>query len=207
MNNQNDESVANTSTEKPIQHKWPIRPGVHVHVNGLHTLNNSGNAPTTGGTGPTTVPAEKITGFSYGARNSNSGSGSSAGSSTANCDEISNAGSSECFKECSEDMVANMNHKEVMTRGTSTERNVPPPSENRDTCTSQFSDTNQSNSNLGQYNNTKAMQGKRGLITSMFFFVFAMFFGLNLLQQCYLFYTFSSHITEKYTKFRYIYQQ
>ena len=43
---------------KPV-HKWPIRPGVHVHVNGLHMLNNS----TTSG---------EISGFTYGARNNSS---------------------------------------------------------------------------------------------------------------------------------------
>ena len=36
-------------------HKWPIRPGVHVHVNGLHVLNSSSGST-------------EITGFSYGAR-------------------------------------------------------------------------------------------------------------------------------------------
>ena len=153
----------NTSTEKPVQHKWPIRPGVHVHVNGLHTLNNSGNATTSSSSGPTMVPAEKITGFSYGARNSNSGSGSSAGS-TANCDEISNAGSSTTGNE---DMVANtsainMNHKEVITRGVSTERNIPLPHEDRDTNTAPFSETNQNSNNQNQYINTNAIatQGK-----------------------------------------------
>ena len=60
MNNQADESAVNISSEKPVQHKWPIRPGVHVHVNGLHTLNNSGNTSSTGGTGPTTVHAENF---------------------------------------------------------------------------------------------------------------------------------------------------
>ena len=165
MNNQNDESAANTSTEKPVQHKWPIRPGVHVHVNGLHTLNNSGNTTTASGSGPTMVPAEKISGFTYGARNSNSGSGSSAGSSTANCDEISNAGSSTTGNE---DMITNpsainMNHKEVMTRGTSTERNVPAALEDRDTRPAQFSETNHNISNQNQYVNTNAnpMQGKK----------------------------------------------
>jgi hypothetical protein len=58
--------------EKQPVHKWPIRPGVHVHVNGLHALNNSGNANSSN-------PAE-ITGFSYGARNSG---GSSAASDSA----------------------------------------------------------------------------------------------------------------------------
>ena len=35
--------------EKPV-HKWPIRPGVHVHVNGLHPLNKSGSS--SGGRSP-----------------------------------------------------------------------------------------------------------------------------------------------------------
>lgn len=43
------------SEEKPV-HKWPIRPGVHVHVNGLHVLNNSSS--------------EIVAGFTYGARSS-----------------------------------------------------------------------------------------------------------------------------------------
>ena len=41
---------------KPV-HKWPIRPGVHVHVNGLHPLNKSGarspvGSDDCGGSGP-----------------------------------------------------------------------------------------------------------------------------------------------------------
>ena len=53
-----NESTASTASDKdkPV-HKWPIRPGVHVHVNGLHVLNNSNASET------------KISGFSYGARN------------------------------------------------------------------------------------------------------------------------------------------
>jgi hypothetical protein len=166
MNNQNDDSVANISSEKPVQHKWPIRPGVHVHVNGLHTLNNSGNTVNTGGAGPTIVPAEKITGFSYGARNSNSGSGSSAGSSTANCDDISNAGSSSTGND---DMVPNTStlnakHKEVMARGTSTERNMPNPVETLPPSTTKFSESNQSSNIITNQNtsttNAKQMQGR-----------------------------------------------
>ncbi|XP_059086618.1 uncharacterized protein LOC131883222 isoform X2 [Tigriopus californicus] len=30
--------------QKSTQHKWPIRPGVHVHVNGRNNLNNNNNA-------------------------------------------------------------------------------------------------------------------------------------------------------------------
>ena len=45
-------------SEKPV-HKWPIRPGVHVHVNGLHVLNSSSGST-------------EITGFSYGARHGHS---------------------------------------------------------------------------------------------------------------------------------------
>ena len=51
-----NESTNHSASEKPV-HKWPIRPGVHVHVNGLHVLNNSNASET------------KISGFSYGARN------------------------------------------------------------------------------------------------------------------------------------------
>ena len=163
MTHQNDESVVNTSAEKQVQHKWPIRPGVHVHVNGLHTLNNSGNAPTSGGAGPTMVPAEKITGFSYGARNSNSGSGSSAGS-TANCDDISNAGSSTTGHDDIVPSTAtlNINHKEVMARGTSTERNQPSVSVASNTIN--LPDINPNSSNLSSQNtsniDTKPMQGR-----------------------------------------------
>ena len=49
---------------KPV-HKWPIRPGVHVHVNGLHMLNNSRSSG-------------EISGFTYGARNNSSVASDSA---------------------------------------------------------------------------------------------------------------------------------
>ena len=164
-NSQNDDSAANTSTdktEKPVQHKWPIRPGVHVHVNGLHTLNNSVSAGASSGAGPTMNPAEKITGFSYGARNS--GSGSSAGSSTANSDAVSNAGSSTTGNE---DVVAstlNTKHKDVIARGTSTERNVPPLSEIVADSATKFSNTNQNSGTIAGHSssnsNAKSMQGR-----------------------------------------------
>ena len=44
-------------------HKWPVKPGVHVHVNGLHTLGTS----------------NPVSGFTYGAASS-SDSGSEKGS-------------------------------------------------------------------------------------------------------------------------------
>ena len=34
-------SISATSTTTPTQHKWPLRPGVHVHVNGAHSLSTS----------------------------------------------------------------------------------------------------------------------------------------------------------------------
>lgn len=52
----NSAGTSASDKDKPV-HKWPIRPGVHVHVNGLHVLNNSNASET------------KISGFSYGARN------------------------------------------------------------------------------------------------------------------------------------------
>ena len=59
---------------KPV-HKWPIRPGVHVHVNGLHTLGGA----STGAGGSAPVP--DISGFSYGAKNTGSGSDSASNTS------------------------------------------------------------------------------------------------------------------------------
>ena len=47
------------------QHKWPLRPGVHVHVNGLNTLTGSDNKIN-----------HQISGFSYGAKTSRSSSSS-----------------------------------------------------------------------------------------------------------------------------------
>ena len=161
----NDESVANTSTDKPVQHKWPIRPGVHVHVNGLHTLNNSNNtSSSSNGAGPKPAdPGNKISGFTYGARNSNSGSGSSAGS-TANCDDLSNAGSSTTGADDAVITTSTMNqkHKEVIARGTSTERNVPASSESN--ITPSLSENSQTSNNVLNENsrssNNKAMQGR-----------------------------------------------
>ena len=48
-----------------VQHKWPLRPGVHVHVNGLTTLTGSDNKIN-----------HQINGFSYGAKTSRSSSSS-----------------------------------------------------------------------------------------------------------------------------------
>ena len=60
-----ESSRLDDSGSKPV-HKWPIRPGVHVHVNGLHAL--GGIATVAGGS---VAP-----GFSYGAKNSTGSSGS-----------------------------------------------------------------------------------------------------------------------------------
>ena len=58
-NNAMTANATSSADGKPV-HKWPIRPGVHVHVNGLHMLNNSTNS------------GEQISGFTYGARNNSS---------------------------------------------------------------------------------------------------------------------------------------
>ncbi len=61
-------------SSKPV-HKWPIRPGVHVHVNGLHTLG--------GITSVGIAQTPDLAGFSYGAKNSaGSGGGSDSGSNS-----------------------------------------------------------------------------------------------------------------------------
>ena len=57
MNNESHESITNTSTGKIVQHQCPIRPGVHVHVKGLYTINNSGTAGSFRGVRPSMIPA------------------------------------------------------------------------------------------------------------------------------------------------------
>ena len=87
-NNNDDNSPTSASTaaavsaaaaEAVLRHKWPIRPGVHVHVNGLHTLNNS--------SGDNPAASVEISGFTYGARNSSSVGGGSGSDSASNQDQ------------------------------------------------------------------------------------------------------------------------
>jgi len=83
-------STANALGQQPTQpvHKWPLRPGVHVHVNGLNTLTGGPVASGQGAVAATTVassklnPHHQISGFSYGAAKS-SRSSSSSGSDWA----------------------------------------------------------------------------------------------------------------------------
>jgi hypothetical protein len=77
--------AATVGSQQPPQpiHKWPLRPGVHVHVNGLNTLTGGPAA----GLQATTAAANsklnhQINGFSYGATKS-SRSSSSSGSDWA----------------------------------------------------------------------------------------------------------------------------
>ena len=69
-------SAVTSSTAPPV-HKWPLRPGVHVHVNGLNTL-----------TGTSAKLNHQINGFSYGAKTSRS-------SSSSGSDWASNASSNQ----------------------------------------------------------------------------------------------------------------
>ena len=64
---------ATSTSDKPV-HKWPIRPGVHVHVNGLHMLNNSSTSG-------------EISGFTYGARNNSSVASDTASEKDRGVDE------------------------------------------------------------------------------------------------------------------------
>ena len=91
---------ANNSTDKPV-HKWPIRPGVHVHVNGLHMLNNSSTS------------GEQISGFTYGTKNNSSvcASSDTASEKDRGVDEVACSGVNQC-SETGTGTVAN--------RGTST---------------------------------------------------------------------------------------
>ena len=76
---------ANNSTDKPV-HKWPIRPGVHVHVNGLHMLNNSSTS------------GEQISGFTYGTKNNSSvcASSDTASEKDRGVDEVACSGVNQC---------------------------------------------------------------------------------------------------------------
>jgi len=60
-----EEAVTSLATGAQPVHKWPLRPGVHVHVNGLTTLTGSDNKIN-----------HQINGFSYGAKTSRSSSSS-----------------------------------------------------------------------------------------------------------------------------------
>ena len=71
-----DTELPGSGPSQPV-HKWPLRPGVHVHVNGLNTL-----------TGSTTKLNQQINGFSYGAKTSRS-------SSSSGSDWASNASSNQ----------------------------------------------------------------------------------------------------------------
>jgi hypothetical protein len=60
-----DEATTSLAPGPQPIHKWPLRPGVHVHVNGLTTLTGSDNKIN-----------HQINGFSYGAKTSRSSSSS-----------------------------------------------------------------------------------------------------------------------------------
>lgn len=144
-----EDSSGNGTAEKPV-HKWPIRPGVHVHLNGLRALNvvASGDAAAAGGGLPDAKP---VSGFTYSARNSgcspggcsssaksegamssasSSGSDSSAASSSKHHNDLE-----ELVKPSATPVVTpavtshqmTLSKKVVMARGTSTERQMRPP--------------------------------------------------------------------------------
>ena len=107
-------SANNSTTDKPV-HKWPIRPGVHVHVNGLHMLNNSSTS------------GEQISGFTYGTKNNSS---VCAGSDTASekdrgVDEVACSGVNQCSETgtgtvanrgtSTNDIIASSNHQKDQT--------------------------------------------------------------------------------------------
>ena len=64
QHNKEETTTSLVPGSQPV-HKWPLRPGVHVHVNGLTTLTGSDNKIN-----------HQINGFSYGAKTSRSSSSS-----------------------------------------------------------------------------------------------------------------------------------
>ena len=96
------------STDKPV-HKWPIRPGVHVHVNGLHMLNNSSTSG-------------EISGFTYGARNNSSVASDTASEKDRGVDEVacgvnqcSDAASTVANRGTSTNDITSNHQKEIIT--------------------------------------------------------------------------------------------
>jgi len=77
--NKENEIAGNPPGQPQPVHKWPLRPGVHVHVNGLNTLTGSDNKIN-----------HQISGFSYGAKTSrsSSSSGSDWASNTSSNPEL-----------------------------------------------------------------------------------------------------------------------
>ena len=131
---ENNENGKGQTGTKPV-HKWPIRPGVHVHVNGLHTL--GGISTVAGGS----IKNPDISGFSYGAKNSASCSGSDSASNTSQNDPANPTsepdGGSDPVPEHDEEEPSKM------ARGTSTDSK-----ENLNKTENISSNANNNNNNL-----------------------------------------------------------
>ena len=153
-------SKLESSGSKPV-HKWPIRPGVHVHVNGLHAL--GGIAAVSGGGN---VAPTDISGFSFGAKNSTGSSGSdSSPNQTGNSD-------SESKDDSGVDKVA---------KGTSTdtkeeERKDSQPVNGSNASSPNTEDTTKS-----------ASESKGSLIVSFWKFAFSHILKLDCKLECRIF--------------------
>ena len=152
MNESTTSAGTSTSETKPV-HKWPIRPGVHVHVNGLHVLNNSNPSETT-----------KISGFSYGARNNSTTASDTnldkSGQDQTGSDETSRTNTVARGTSTSDMMIR---HNETMA-GNSNNNNAAPSS------------GGQSSSNHAPSNATDAS----GLINNSNHFFVTFFFVLHV---------------------------
>jgi len=95
----------NTGDKDPSQtgqqvHKWPLRPGVHVHVNGLNTLTG----------GQDSKVNHQISGFTYGAKTSrsSSSSGSDWASNTSSNPDLNTSDQSETKHRSSAPVKSNL---------------------------------------------------------------------------------------------------
>ena len=86
-------------------HKWPLRPGVHVHVNGLNTLTG----------GQDSKVNHQISGFTYGAKTSrsSSSSGSDWASNTSSNPDLNNSDQSDSKHRSKPNMSALSTHQEM----------------------------------------------------------------------------------------------
>ena len=107
-NGTSGDNTANSNVDhsgQPPVHKWPLRPGVHVHVNGLNTL-----------TGSTTKLNHPINGFSYGAKTSRS-------SSSSGSDWASNTSSNQDLNTDSESKHKTLTNRLNTANGGSNSKN------------------------------------------------------------------------------------
>ncbi len=183
---ENNENGKGQTGTKPV-HKWPIRPGVHVHVNGLHTL--GGISTVAGGS----IKNPDISGFSYGAKNSASCSGSDSASNTSQNDPANPVSE----PDGGSDPVPDNDEEEPskIARGTSTDSK-----ENLNKSENISSNANNNNNNAKSQSNAtpptvspNSSQVLKGIWKAYFLSIYFLFLKLNI-RYSFLTFSFNSFV-------------